>query len=124
MSLQESGEMYLETILQLQRKLGKVRSIDVAEEMNFTKPSVSRAMKILKEEEYISIEKGGSIILTEKGLAKANEILERHHILTRFLEEHIGVSPEVAEQDACRIEHVISSQTFARIKYHLQNTKD
>ena len=84
MILQESGEMYLETILQLQQKQGKVRAIDVAEQMNFTKASVSRAMSILKRENFILVEAGGNIVLTDAGLAKAQEVLERHKVLTRF----------------------------------------
>ena len=110
MILQESGEMYLETILQLQQKQGKVRAIDVAEQMNFTKASVSRAMSILKRENFI---------LVEAGLAKAQEVLERHKVLTRFFAEHIGVPADIAEHDACRIEHVISPETFEGIKKHL-----
>ena len=82
MILQESGEMYLETILQLQQKQGKVRAIDVAEQMNFTKASVSRAMSILKRENFILVEAGGNIVLTDAGLAKAQEVLERHKVLT------------------------------------------
>ena len=96
MILQESGEMYLETILQLQQKQGKVRAIDVAEQMNFTKASVSRAMSILKRENFILVE-----------------------VLTRFFAEHIGVPADIAEHDACRIEHVISPETFEGIKKHL-----
>ncbi len=119
MILQESGEMYLETILQLQQQKGKVRAIDVAEQMNFTKASVSRAMSILKRENYILVEAGGNIVLTESGLAKAREVLERHKVLTRFLIERIGVPADIAEHDACRIEHVISSETFNAIKKHL-----
>lgn len=116
MILQESGEMYLETILQLHQKNGKVRSIDVAEQMNFTKASVSRAMSILKRENFILVEAGGNIVLTETGLAKAKEVLERHKVLTKCLIEHFGVPADIAEHDACRIEHVISAQTFEAIK--------
>lgn len=116
MILQESGEMYLETILQLQQKQGKVRAIDVAEQMNFTKASVSRAMSILKRENFILVEAGGNIVLTDAGLAKAQEVLERHKVLTRFFAEHIGVPADIAEHDACRIEHVISPETFEGIK--------
>ena len=122
MILQESGEMYLETILQLQQKHGKVRAIDVAEQMNFTKASVSRAMSILKRENYILMEADGNIILTETGLAKANAVLERHLLLTRFLRENLGVSEETAEKDACRIEHVISPETFTGIKKLIKNS--
>ena len=122
MILQESGEMYLETILQLQRKNGKVRSIDVAEKMQFSKASVSRAMSILKRENLILVEAGGNILLTETGMSKAKDVLTRHEILTRFLTEHLHVTPAIAETDACRIEHVISPQTFTAIKKHLKTT--
>ena len=119
MILQESGEMYLETILQLQQKQGKVRAIDVAAQMNFTKASVSRAMSILKREDLILVEAGGNILLTETGLAKARQVLERPKVLTRFFNEHLGVPAAIAEHDACRIEHVISPETFDAIKMHL-----
>lgn len=112
MILQESGENYLETILMLQQQNGSVRSIDIATHMNFTKASVSRAMSILKRENYILMEADGNIILTETGLAKANAVLERHLLLTRFLRENLGVSEETAEKDACRIEHVISPDLY------------
>lgn len=98
MILQESGENYLETILMLQQQNGSVRSIDIATHMNFTKASVSRAMSILKRENYILMEADGNIILTETGLAKANAVLERHLLLTRFLRENLGVSEETAEK--------------------------
>ena len=113
MILQESGENYLETILMLQQQNGSVRSIDIATHMNFTKASVSRAMSILKRENYI---------LMEAGLAKANAVLERHLLLTRFLRENLGVSEETAEKDACRIEHVISPETFTGIKKLIKNS--
>ena len=108
MQIHQSAEDYLETILMLSQRMGKVRSIDVVNELGFTKASVSRAMSILKRENYILMEADGNIILTETGLAKANAVLERHLLLTRFLRENLGVSEETAEKDACRIEHVIS----------------
>lgn len=120
MSLLESGENYLETILVLTQRNGSVRSIDVANEMNFTKASVSRAMSILKREEYLCMETDGRLVLTEKGLQKATSVLERHLILTRFINEVLGVPEEIAEKDACRIEHIISPETFAGIKNQLQ----
>lgn len=116
MKLQESGENYLETILVLHQRTGFVRSVDVAAELGFTKPSVSRAMGILKEAGYLTIDKGGQILLTESGLAKAGSVLERHCIIARYLSDVLGVDPEVAEQDACRVEHVISSETFSAIR--------
>lgn len=116
MSLLESGENYLETILILQKRKGNVRSIDVANELNFTKASVSRAMSILKKDNYINMEPGGNIVLTEQGRKKASEVLERHIILTKFISEVLKVDPAIAEKDACRIEHIISPETFAGIK--------
>ena len=119
MSLLESGENYLETILVLTQRNGSVRSIDVANEMNFTKPSVSRAMSILKKENLITMETVGRLLLTEEGLKKATAILERHTILTRYINEVLGVPKEIAEKDACRIEHIISVETFEGIKNQL-----
>ena len=123
MSLLESGENYLETILVLTKRNGSVRSIDVANEMNFTKPSVSRAMSILKRENLIIMEADGRLVLTEEGLKKATAILERHTILTRFINEVLGVPEETAEKDACRIEHIISPETFNGIKNMLEKSK-
>jgi Mn-dependent DtxR family transcriptional regulator len=120
MSLLESGENYLETILVLTQRNGSVRSIDVANEMNFTKPSVSRAMSILKKENLITMETDGRLLLTEEGLQKATAILERHTILTRYIHEVLGVPEEIAEKDACRIEHIISPETFEGIKNQLK----
>ena len=119
MSLLESGENYLETILVLTQRNGSVRSIDVANEMNFTKPSVSRAMSILKKENLITMETDGRLLLTEEGLKKATAILERHTILTRYIHKVLGVPEEIAEKDACRIEHIISVETFEGIKNQL-----
>ena len=119
MALQESGEMYLETILILSRKNGFVRSIDISEYMGYSKPSVSRAVGLLKQDNFITVEKEGHILLTEKGLVLAEKILKRHNILTDML-VRIGVSPETASKDACRVEHVISDETFQAIKDHLQ----
>lgn len=116
MSLLESGENYLETILILQKRKGNVRSIDVANELNFTKASVSRAMSILKKDNYINTEPGGNIVLTEQGRKKASEVLERHVTLTKFISDILKVDPEIAEKDACRIEHIISQETFNGIK--------
>ena len=117
MTLLESGQMYLETILLLSQKKEHVRSIDVSEYMNFSKPSVSRAMGILKKENYIVIDTNGYITLTASGLEIAEKILERHHVLTDMLIS-LGVTPDVAEADACKMEHVISDETFAAIKEH------
>jgi len=116
LGIHESGENYLETILVLQNKNGYVRSIDIATELGFTKPSISRAMSILKKSEYITMEKSGQIKLTEKGLAKANEIYERHRIISEYFEKVLGVSKEIADRDACKIEHVISQESFDKMK--------
>lgn len=119
MKIHESGENYLETILLLTRKNGSVRSIDIANELEFTKPSVSRAIKILKDAEMITVEKSGNILLTAKGQSKAEQVYERHDIITKFLNENLGVDAETAEKDACRIEHIISVETFEKIKLQL-----
>lgn len=116
----ESGENYLETILVLKEKNGSVRSIDVARELNFSKPSVSRAMGILKESGYIVIDGGGEISLTEEGRAKAEQIYERHRLLTEFLQRVAGVSAETAEADACKMEHIVSEEVFQGIKKFMQ----
>lgn len=116
----ESREMYLETILLLKKRKGLVRSIDVARELEFSKPSVSRAIGILKNIGYITVAPDGYIELTEKGEDKAKDIYEKHKVLTTFLINVVGVSPEIAEKDACRIEHVISDTTFQSIKKYMQ----
>ena len=115
MQIQESGEMYLETILVLSKKNSYVRSIDVCEHMGYSKPSVSRAIGILRKAEYITVDKNGHIFLTDEGRAIAERIYERHTIFTQFL-TLIGVSPEAASEDACKIEHTISDESFAAIK--------
>lgn len=120
MKIQESGENYLETILTLERKNGVVRSIDIANELHFSKPSVSRAMGVLKKAGYIEQEAYGNIRLTEAGRARACEIYSRHLLITRFLVETLRLDPEIAEQDACRIEHVISPETLARMQALLE----
>ena len=118
MHLQESGEMYLETIHVLTKKLGVVRSIDICEEMGYSKPSVSRAMSILKEGGYIVVEKGGHIVLTDAGKEVAEKIYNRHTMLTKFLIS-IGVDEETASEDACKLEHHISDTTYEAIKKHI-----
>ncbi len=115
MQLQESGEMYLETILVLKEKNDRIRAIDISEEMGFSKPSVSRAMGLLKEGGYITVNADGYINLTDEGERVSRKIYERHKILTEFLVS-LGVKKESADQDACKIEHVISDSTFEAIK--------
>jgi len=116
MKLQESGENYLETILLLKNKIGFVRSIDIANELGYSKPSISRAMSILKEAEFITIEPTGNIMLTEKGLKKASGIYERHVLISKYLVLTLNIPVEIADKDACRIEHIISEETFEKIK--------
>lgn len=123
MKIQESGENYLETILILQSKNGSVRSIDVANELDYTKASVSRAMSILKEAGYITMEQNGSLVLTEAGRKKAESVYERHTLIAKFLEMTLGVSNDIAAQDSCRIEHIISEESFERIKEFIQTNK-
>lgn len=114
----ESGEMYLETILILGRK-GAVRAIDVGEYMGYSKPSVSRAMGLLKEGGYVVSDAEGYLSLTEEGTRLATKIYERHTLITKFLEE-LGVSPATAAEDACKIEHDISDESFEAIKRHIK----
>ena len=122
MGLAESGEMYLETIYVLTRRSTSVRSIDVAESMGYSKPSVSRAIGILKAGEYIEVDKSGFITLTEKGVKTAESLYERHTILTDML-VYLGVDRETAAVDACKIEHVISAESFEAIKKHIRTYK-
>ena len=112
----ESGENYLETVLILKEKQGIVRSIDIARALNFSKPSVSRAVGILKEDGYIIVEPNGEIEFTEKGRERAERIYERHKLLTEFLKKVSGVEARLAEEDACKMEHIISEETFQGIK--------
>ncbi|WP_069999802.1 metal-dependent transcriptional regulator [Cellulosilyticum sp. I15G10I2] len=116
MAIYESGENYLETILMLEKKTGSVRSIDIANELNFSKPSISRAMGILKNDKLITIDEKGNILLTEMGRIRANKIYERHQVILQFLVMVLGVDKDIAEQDACKIEHVISEQSFEKMK--------
>lgn len=122
MQIQESGEMYLETILILTEQGGKVRSVDVGEYMGFSKPSVSRAIGILKQGGYVEVEKDGNLLLTEAGRQVAEKIYERHTLLTDFLVS-IGVEKEIATEDACKIEHDLSDASFAALKRHAKKLK-
>ena len=123
MAIKESGENYLETILLLYKKNGLVRSIDIANELEYSKPSISRAMNILKSDGYITMEKSGFIHLTEEGKKKALEVYERHQLILKYLTDILGVSEKTAEEDACRIEHIISIETFEKIKEHVNDMK-
>lgn len=118
MRLQESGEMYLETIYILSRTGGPVRSIDVCEHMGYSKPSVSRAMGLLKQGGYVATDADGHLILTTEGLSIAQKIYDRHTILTRFLVS-LGVDKETATEDACKMEHAISDTSFAALKRYV-----
>ena len=120
MRIQESGEMYLESIYVLLKKNGNVRSIDIAEYMGYSKPSISRAMGLLKDGDFIRIAKDGSITLTRAGIAVAEKIYERHTLLSNLL-IRLGVSPETASEDACKLEHAISDESFEAIKNFVIN---
>ena len=117
--IQESAENYLETILILQKRTGAVRSIDIAAELNFSKPSVSRAVSILKEGGYVTIGNIGQLLLTDKGRQVAQNIYDRHCFIKECL-MFLGVSPETAEADACRLEHVLSEETLTCMKAHYE----
>lgn len=123
MKIQESAENYLETILILKERKGFVRSIDIAAELEFSKPSVSVAMKNLRENGYIEVDELGHITLTAAGAEIAERIYERHTFLSSWLTA-LGVDPKVAVEDACRIEHVISAESFSAIRDHVNQKKD
>lgn len=122
MNIHESGEMYLETIHVLLQKNGSVRSIDVSEHMGYSKPSVSRAVGLLKSGGYILVDKDGYITLTDTGLEVAEKIYERHTVLSNLLIA-LGVREETALEDACRLEHAISDESFEAIKRHIEKLK-
>ena len=119
MKILESAENYLETIYILKKDLGEVRAIDIANHLNFSKPSISNAMKMLRENGYITIDKSKYITLTKEGLDIALKINERHRTLVDFF-KYLGVSEKTAIEDACKIEHYISDETFAKLKEHLR----
>ena len=119
MRIQESAENYLEAIFILKNRLGHVRSIDIATELGYSKPSVSRAMKLLRENDYITVESDGAINLTAAGLKIAEQMYERHTFLSQFL-MGLGLDEQTAKDDACRIEHVISEETFALLKKFIE----
>ncbi len=122
MQLQESGEMYLESILVLSQKKDHVRAIDICEYLEYSKPSVSRALGLLKSGEYVTVDTNGYLSLTDSGREIAVKIYERHKLLTDLL-IGLGVSEETASRDACKLEHVISDESFAAIKAHLSSYK-
>jgi DtxR family Mn-dependent transcriptional regulator len=124
MNLHESGENYLETILLLKKQKGEVRSVDIANELDYSKPSVSRAVGILRDNGYITVENNGLIYFTEKGLTRAEGVYERHRIIGQYLMMTLGLDPAVADADACRIEHIISPETFERIKIYVADHGD
>lgn len=121
MAIKESGEDYLETILILQERTGHVRSIDIASELGFSKPSVSRAMGILKSNGFITVEPDGQIVLTKLGYLRAREVYDRHLLITKFLHEVLGVSEKNTNEDACKIEHVISYETYEKLSVFVNN---
>ncbi len=118
MPIQESGEMYIETIFILTKENDNVRSIDVCERMGYSKPSVSRAIGILKRNGYITVDSSGYISLTQSGIEVAERMYERHTILTKFL-ENLGVPQDIAVSDACKMEHILSDESFDAMKKHL-----
>lgn len=120
MKTNESAEMYLETILILKEKQTNVRAIDVVRHTGYSKPSVSRAMGLLRQNGFITVEESGFIHLTSAGRELATKVVERHRVLTEFLLK-IGVSPEVASEDACKMEHDLSDETLEKLKEHLSN---
>ena len=120
MQIHESAEDYLETILLLHLRNGQVRSIDIVNEMGYSKPSISVAMKRLRENGYITMDRDGLITLTPSGMDIASRMLDRHHTLTKFLME-LGVDAKTAEEDACKMEHDISQESFEKIKAHYNN---
>ena len=115
-NIYESGEDYLETILILDERTKYVRSVDIAAELGYSKPSVSRAVSILKANGYITVEADGQIKLTKSGLKKAGEVYSRHRLIKQFFAEILGVNQVTAEEDACKVEHVISEETYQRLK--------
>ena len=121
MEIHESAEDYLETILILKERLGQVRSIDIATEMNYTKPSISVAMKKLRENGYVQVDRDGFITLTDSGYEIASNIYDRHKVLTNFFVS-LGVDNKIAAEDACKIEHDLSEETYEKIREHALRT--
>jgi Mn-dependent DtxR family transcriptional regulator len=115
-AVRESGEDYLEAIFVIRNRKGYVRAVDIAAELSYSKPSVSRAVGILAKKNLLVIQNDGSITLTEEGLLKASAIFDRHSVIKRFFIETLGVEPTIAEEDACRVEHALSEETFTKLK--------
>lgn len=122
MDIQRSGEDYLETIYILQNRTGYVRSIDIATEMGYSKPSISKGLSILKELGYITKASDGQIKLTKTGLKRAMQVYDRHLVIREFFIEKLGVNPTTAELDACKVEHVISEETYLRLRYFMSES--
>ena len=122
MKIQESAENYLETILILRQRIGDVRSVDIANELGYSQPSISIAMRNLRENNYINVDKNGFITLLPPGQEIAERMYERHTFLTHCLSS-LGVAPEIAAEDACRIEHVISAESFEAIKAYVKKAE-
>ncbi len=123
MKIQESAENYLEAILMLKNEKGRIRSIDIARHLDFTKPSISRAINLLKDNGYVTVDKEGWVDLTDSGLDIAQKVYERHTFVSAWLTA-IGVDPDTASEEACKIEHVISDDTFQKVKeFVIGNTK-
>jgi Mn-dependent DtxR family transcriptional regulator len=121
MEIQKSGEDYLETILIMKRKKGYVRAVDIAAELNYSKPSVSKALSILKENGYVTVADDGDVSLTESGKTRASEVYERHITLKFFFRKILGVSEDFAERDACLVEHIISEESYRKLKIFSEN---
>jgi len=121
MRIKESGEMYLEVMYKLNEETGEIRSVDIAKALGYSKPSVSRAIGLLKEEGFIKQEPYGKITLTQKGVDRAKSVIDRHDLLTEFLVKSLGLDEVIAEADACRIEHIVSSETMDAVKAYLKS---
>jgi Mn-dependent DtxR family transcriptional regulator len=120
-AIRESGEDYLETILIIKSRKGYVRSVDIAEELGYSKPSISRAVSVLKKGGYITVDEGGEITLSEAGKELAERVYKRHKTIKIFYKDILGVSPETAEADACKTEHALSEETFEKLHEFLKN---
>lgn len=120
--IKESGEDYLETILIIRNRKGFVRAVDIAEERGVSKPSVSRALSILTENGYVNVAPDGEVKLTAQGLDRAENIFDRHRLITHFFTDVLHVSGATAEADACRVEHALSTETFEKLKEYLKES--